>query len=293
MNDRPDQSESTEFPLLLVAGYGLFAAFGIASVLLAPVPMILAHLRLDEPWPKLAAVIGAILAIALLTAQPVLVLVGFTLGLFVADAVAKEKPFPQIAATTVALAGALVLGVAVVLSQAKGQTLGAFWEARVDRVVEVFRVGVRMPDEMVPSFKQLFLNEGPFLLLGSFLMSLWLSIGLCAHSSSFPADHPCSGASLRRLRLPAWVAVLFFLVFLGAQFAPGAAGWACAGIARFLSFVFFIQGTIFLSVIFDHRKIRPRVRSAFYVLTIPGFLPVAALGIVGSYFFAKRLEDKK
>lgn len=293
MNDRQDQSEPAEFPLLLIAGFGLFAAFGIASVLLAPVPMILAHLRLSEPWPKLAAVTGAILAIALLTAPPILVLVGFTIGLFVADSVAQERSFPRIASTTLALAATVMLVTALLLAQLKGQSLGDFWVTRVERVVEILKVGLQLPKEAAPAFQGLLLKEGPALLMGSFLMSLWLSIGLCAHAGWFPPEHPCSGNSLRKLRLPGWVAVLFVGTFLGAQLAPGIPGGLCAATARFLSFVFFVQGAAFLSLIFENRRVRPRIRTILYALMVPGFLPVAAIGVVGSWFLVKRLEDKK
>lgn len=293
VNDKQDQSEPAEFPLLLIAGFGLFAAFGIASVILAPVPMILAHLRLSEPWPKLAAVTGAILAVALLTAPPVLVLVGFTIGLFVADSVAQGRTFPRIAATTLALAGSVMLVTALVLAQIKGQTLAEFWVTRVQRVVEILSVGFQLPADSVPAFRTLFLQEGPALLLGSFLLSLWLSIGLCAHAGWFPPEHPCSGTSLRKLRLPGWVALVFVASFLGAQLAPGLGGALCAATTRFLSFVFFVQGCAFLSSIFEFRSVRPRVRTILYLLMVPAFLPVAAIGVVGSWFLVKRLEEKK
>src|SRR5947209_3670304 len=93
VNDRQSTDQPQEQGFLTIALFASLSAFSIASVVFGPLPMILAHARLQDPWAKASAVLGAIAALTLLDVPLPLVLFVFILGLFVADRVTSGNGF--------------------------------------------------------------------------------------------------------------------------------------------------------------------------------------------------------
>src|SRR5580693_7719165 len=93
LNDREEQTEPSELGFFSIASYALLTAVGIATVIFGPLPMIVGHMRLSDPWPKVAALLGALIALTFLEVPAPLVVMTFIFGLFVADGVWKETAF--------------------------------------------------------------------------------------------------------------------------------------------------------------------------------------------------------
>lgn len=295
LNDRQEKSEPSELGFFTIAAYAILSAFGIASVILGPLPMILAHIRLTDPWPKVTALIGAVIAITFLEVPLPLVAVSFIVGLFIADGVWKETNFWALVRNTLLLAcvvGALLL---VVLAQSEKLTPGVFWSHQVDAFITQLQASIQ-PDRDFKwdVMRGLILYEGPFFYLSGVILSLWLSIGVTAHLGWVEGAHRFSGESLRQIRVPAWSSVVFVMLFAGAFSGSVQLQRVFGGLFRVAGCLMFIQGTVCLSEILARREIRPRVRTLIYSLAILiGFYALVGIGAMSPFIFKKSFWTKK
>jgi len=291
-NDREEQQTGpSEIGVVPVLVHAFFAAMGIASVFLTPLPMLVAGLRLEEPWPKVSAILGAVLAILFFEVSPAVVTVAFVFGLFVEDGVRRKIPFWQMVARAALLA--VVLGAAALIFLATWSRTGV-WEAWSNQVtLTVTQIqSIVQGDSTAPVFPELasmLLYEGPFLLVSGALISLWLSVGLVSHIGLLETNSAYSSSALRALRLPSWLSGLFLGLFaLMVLLTPPWQQFA-SGLYRLGATIFFIQGTICLAQLLDARKLSHRARTFAYVFgVLLGFYVLVGLGVLSPWILRKK-----
>lgn len=290
VNDREEKTETSELGILQVFSYALFCAAGISTVVFAPVPMILAHLRLPDNQAKMSALFGAVIALTFLEIPLNIVVLAFVFGLFIGDSAAREKGFwPTVAAV---LGLATVTGFGMLLAQSVGEkaSLLPYWRELVHAAVDQLQKSVQSPDALKwDQLEALLLYEGPFLYLAAALLSFWLSIGLVAHFGWFPEKHPLSGARLRATRMPRWTVFAFFALTLATAAGPEWSQRLASGFVRLVGTLLFIQGCQCLSQILAYRQVRPRVRTTVYSLSVVfGFYMLVAVGMIGPWITRKQ-----
>jgi len=300
LNDRDEKSSETapELGFLAVAAHSIYTALGILTMVLGPLPMLVAQFRLTEPWPKVAALLGAVIALTVLQVPMIVVLVMFVLGLFAADAAAREMPIGKLLVASVALSIALGLVAFFVSAQLSRVGLSEYWTQVTQRVADhVETVQKAVPSSQAADpvvMREAILQGLPWFLVSAMLLSLWLSIGTAAHIGVFPETHAYSGPNLRKFRFPTWLS-LGFLALLVADISGLTAGqhWV-GGVFILLGSLMFIQGTLLLSEILARRLVRPRARTLVYsVAVVAGFYAVMGMGVITPWFMRKknRLEE--
>lgn len=300
VNDKQEKTEPSELGFFSIAAYAILSAFGIASVILGPLPMILAHVRLADPWPKVTALLGAVIAVTFLEVPLPLVMMTFVLGLFIADGVWKETGLWALVRNASLAAAVLALLLLTVLAQVEKTTPAAYWSSLVGSVIGQLQTALKPDGDFKwDVMKAKLLYQGPFLYLSAVILSLWFSVGIAAHLGWFESGHRFSADSLRELRLPAWITLPGFALYL-ATFAGGAAAHpVLGGLAQIFGALLLIQGLVCLSVGLARFAVPSRARTLIYVVSIVvGFYILIGAGALGpvllsSSFRTKKLEEIK
>jgi len=292
VNDREEKAPPAPAELNVGAllAHSIFAAVGIASVFLTPLPMLVAGLRLVDPWPKVAAIIGAVIAILLFEVSPALVTAAFVFGLFVTDGVSRKIPFWQMVGKAALLA--LGLGGAALVLLAAWNRAGIWqtWSTQVHlSVVQIQTLLQGETGAPLAELEAMLLFEGPFLLISAALISLWVSVGLVAHVGLLEDNSAYNGTALRALRVPTWLSGVFFALFFVMLLPVSALQQFAAGIYRLAATIFFIQGTVCLVHMLDAKKVSHRARTFVYVFAILiGFYVLVGLGALSPWILRKK-----
>ncbi len=289
-NDRPDPEQPPEMGFFAVISHSMLSALGITTVFLGPLPMILSQLRLEQPWPRITALLGAVLALAVLRAPVGPVMATFIFGLVIAEAVAAGDGFWKLIVKTVGLAAGLGVFGLFIAARLDGVSPLPFWGQMVDGIVVQLKTAVAAdPSFQWEAVRGILFYEGPFLVLSGAILSFWLSVGMAAHLGWFEEGHSLSASSLRQLQLPAWVSLGFVVLFAFTVSAgPGAAGYL-GGVFRLVGSLVFIQGCVVLSNLMNGRQVAPRIRTLIYLVSILlGFYALVGMGVMGPWFFRKR-----
>jgi hypothetical protein len=281
-----------------VLALSLLAGFGSLGFVFAPAPVLLAQARLPQPWPKVVAVAGAALALLLFGAlglSPILAVFTFAVALVVADGVENERPLPWTLGSAVLVVAALATLGFWQLGGAKGTEalsvgVNRFLEGAVATWVEaVPKSSVEEREQMARALRR----EGPALLVLLPALIGWLSIGLAAHLRWTEGSWRYSADSLRNLRLPTLLPVVFVVALLVAWRMPSGAHslWVITAV-QLLSFPLFIQGCTALSTLLHRRNVGARFRSVIYAVSILfGFHALVAFGaaapLVGRAFYRR------
>lgn len=288
VNDREDQREQVVAGFFPVAFYSLLAAIGVTTPMLAPLPIIAAHTRLPEPWPKLVTVIGAVIAIVFLSEPVSAVVVGFVFGLVAADFVSRGASLPRLFLAT--LGASLGAGLLMLSIQAAQHGVGLLeeWKTLVvasAKTYEQVRNTWAMQDWLRPEeYQHFFLSQGPFLLLGFFGLCLWLCVGFTAHLGWWKPEHPYSAVSLRGFRLPGWLSIAFMLSLL--------VGSQVRGAQFILGILMVVQGCVLMSNWFSQKRFAHWARAVIYAAFFTfGLGIVAGLGVVAPLLF-KRFKQE-
>ena len=95
VNDKKqDSTEVKSVDVFALISQMFLVSVGIATWVFSPMVMVLSHCRFTNPWSKLAGLGGAVLALLFLEVPLPQVVIGFVLGLFVADGFERQvKPF--------------------------------------------------------------------------------------------------------------------------------------------------------------------------------------------------------
>lgn len=289
-NDKPEQEQPPELGFFAMFSHALLSALGISSILLGPLPMILSALKLEQPWPRITSLLGAVLALVVLRAPVGPVLATFVFGLVVAESASAGENFWKLLTKAVLLAagmGALGLFLA---ARFEGASPLPFWGQLVDSVIAQLKTAVSGDASFQwDAVRALLFYEGPFLLLSGAVLSLWFSVGAAAHLGWFGEGHELSADRLRELRLPPWFSVAFVALFV--LLVSGVAGrfGYLGGVFRLLGSIVFIQGCVALSNLMAVRQIAPRVRTLIYTVSIlVGFYAVVGMGVMGPWLYRKR-----
>lgn len=290
VNDKEEKPESTDFGVFSLVGYVLLTAMGVASILFSPLPMILSHVRLVEPWPKVATLSGALLAILFLEVPLGLVLMAFVFGLFIADSIAKKTPFWRLLGNAVLLS--LVVGFFALLISASfaSRSFTSYWIGMIDETVLQAREMLRARDSFDwQVIRSVLLYQGPFLYVSASVLSLWLSVGLAAHLGWTAENEVFSARALRRLQLPALFSFLFVLLFFMSAFVPEGFQHLAGGLFRVIGVFMFLQGMVTLSKAMALKQTRPAFRTfVYFVSVLLGFYMVVGIGVFSPWIFRKK-----
>jgi hypothetical protein len=283
LNDREPKTETTQLDFFAVVAHSLFCAIGITTVVFGPLALLFSYSRLSEPWPKVSALAGAVLALFLFQASPVAVVIVFAFSLFVADSAWRGMAFPRMLMGSVALALLLAAGSLAVSAELQHSTVPAFWYTLVDNIVtqiesarKAFSIDQGSDLEAMKNFLR---YEGPFLYLSGMVTSFWLSLGMAAHFGWFPKEHRFCANGLRKIRYPAWISFAFLAVLLLDLFGGERIPFYLDGFFSLFGSFMFIQGTIFLSQILELKGVPSYQRTVLYGLAVfLGFYFVLLVG---------------
>lgn len=294
VNDRDEKTESQDLGFFSVAAHSILCAFGMSTGFFSPLPMIGAHMRLGDPWPKVAVLGGALIALSVIQVPVSAVVLLFVFGLYVSDAIWRETSFGRLFFGATLVAGSAAAAAFVVSAELSQSGLWQHWNFIVDSLIsnlESLQKNLQVDVGFDSAkYKNEILYEGPFLYISAMLYSMWASLGLAAHLGWVPEGHPYSASSLRQLRFPVWVSLAFLATYLGGVFvAQEPIRHVCAGVSRLLGVLMFVQGCIYLSEMLARKMVRPRVRSLIYSISIVfGFYAVVGIGIVSPWFLRKQ-----
>jgi len=283
-NNKPPDTD-----LLAVLAFGILGAAGIATILLGPLPMLLSHLRLKEPWPKVAAVLGAVLAIMFLPQVPLWAVVWcFVLGLVAADGATRGTTFWPLLFRVVGVS--VVGGAALILSQslfaAPQVGIAKFWAglivaalSDVREIIEPNLAGLKWED-----FVLMVERQSPFFYVSSSALAFWFSIGIGSHLGWFKKG-PYAAKRLRKLQFPRWISLACLTGILASRLLVNEPwAWILSGISHLFGVLMFIQGTVVVSRILERRQLSHWARSVIYSLLIAmGFYVTVGLGLISEW----------
>jgi len=297
VNDRQTSEDRPDVGALGVVFFALMGSLGIATILLGPLPMIVAHARLEDPWRRIACLLGAVGALLILDVPLAVVAPSFVLGLLVSDYVARNVGFWRVCRVAVSTATVVSVALLSMSARIRGVSLWAAWKALAAGVVSYLQLGLGLPDgPEIELLTRVLVHEGPFLCVGLVLLSVWLSIGVTAHWRLIGDRGPFTAKSLRALRVQPWVAVAFVACFASGLFLSPSGHWVwlARGFSRVLGVLLFIQGCVTLSIAMDRRGVRHGARAVIYILAVgAGFYALVAAGVLGSFLPWQNREDEK
>jgi hypothetical protein len=299
LNDKVKRDESSELGILAVISQSFLCALGISTVLMGPLPMIHAHVRMSEPWPKVTALLGAIVAMLFLDVPLFPIVVSFVVGLYLANGACQRIPLFRL------MLGALAVGFGVGAvgwvgaSYLHHVSMGNYWHTLVEDLLSLLQTNFKGSFSVVDSdvkwesIRKILYYQGPFFYLSAVMISCWLSLGLSAHVGWWNEKHPYSANGLRSIEPSKLISFIFSVFFLGDLFVDSPAGYIWGGMLRLITMFVFIQGCIALSRLMYLKGLRPFTRAIIYALFIAiGFY--ALVGIGWAYpFFSKSFKKKR
>lgn len=272
VNDRDEKKATTQIDFFAVVAHGAICALGFSSLLLGPFAVLGSYAKLQEPWPKVAALLGAILALTLFQVSPVVVVIIFAFSLYVGDSVWRETPLPKLLVSSAFLAALLGVAGLVLLAQMNKMDVFSYGDYIVSQVVEqlesakkTFSFYQSIDAEVLRRYLKL---EGPFIYLSGMLLSLWLSVGMAAHFKWFPKGHAYASENLRTFSYPIWVTGLFVAFLLVEWIIGGRVPYVIDGILSCLGIFMFISGSIALSVLLNKRGVTTGQRTLIYCVSV-------------------------
>ncbi len=294
LNDRPSSKEAAgpKWDPFQFVTFAFFSAVGMATFFLAPLPSLLAQTKLPDPFPKVAALLGAVIAVIGLEAPAPWVTIAFAVSLVFSDSVVKKSLW---LALSFASAAALTVGGLNLWIGARGTNPFQHWAnlaatviAELQKAVEGTPTGMNWAE-----FQSILTFEAPFLLVGICILACWVSLGLAVHFKWVNAE-PLTAEGLRtRIRLPRTFVVVAALLFAVSALLP--VPFYVSGTARVLGCVLFIQGCVCLSDVLQRRAVAAPTRTVlFSFLVVFGFYALVAIGVISPWYFrAKELMEKK
>ncbi len=283
-NDRPVEQQTPAPDFFSVLSFGVLCGLGIVSFLFSPLAMLWAHTRMVEPWPKLAAVIGAVVAIAVFNQSPAVVVLSFVYGLVCADTIIRGISRPVGFLRVVAVGMTITTLVIVFLARMENLDPWAFWVRQVSDTVDALAIQWQQSSAEPMdwnAWKQIFIHEGPFQYVALLLLTFWFAVGAGAHFGWTESPNPWSANNLKAMPLLKSASFVFLGLFVVVAFRiiPGLSG--LLGIGRAWMFV---QGSVVLSKWLGLRNLtRPQKTLAYCLGIFPGFYALIGLGVIGPW----------
>ena len=278
--------------------YSILITFGFLTLIFSPLPIILTNQRLPLLWARASTLMGAIFAIIFFDAPVFLVVISFSYGLVAAELIGKGLRLrylvPQVFGVVLLIAGLLL----AVSAERYHISFGQVVTQGVAQIISEIK-----KNNMINGHPLLVLSgidlsyELPFLVLTSFILSLWLSIGIASHFAWFPVGHRYHSDQIRRCsNSSSWFSVGFSALFILTIFSKNAIIhlW-CPGVLKVLSAFLFIRGSISLSILLAHKQLSMMMRTVFYGVSIVfAFYAILALGIISPWLFnnSKSYKDR-
>lgn len=290
MNDKEERKEPIEIDLLAVISQGFLCSLGMATFMLSPLPIIHSHLKLVNPWPKVATLLGAILAISVLELPVMPVVLSFVVGIFLADNYSNEVPFWKNFSGSVMVG--LLIGFGALFLNASMEKLSVlqYWSQLVGNFITVAQDSVKLTDSTFQweELKTILIYQGPYFFTSSIILMFWFNVGMAAHLGWVTDTHAYSARSLRTIKLPQSFSVLFLGLFVLNSAQLGPVHHLVAGIFRVLGTLLFVQGTITLSNAMTIKGVKRGTRAVVYVFACTvAFYAVVGLGVLSPWFFKK------
>lgn len=297
VNDKQETTETKVLDPLSLVTHSILTAFGVLSVVFSPLPMIVAAVRLPEPWSKVAAILGAILALLFFNVEPAVVVMTFVFGLFVADGVSRDVKFWPMLGQAGSVATLVSFVALLICAQWDGVTPLQFWLLLCDGFMTQLQSAIKLQDPLQWDFlRSTLVHEGPFLLLSSVFLSFWLSLGLAAHLGLMKPGSPYSSEGLRQIRLPMWSSGIFLALFILVNILSEKGFHWLLGLYRVSASLMFIAGSVCISQVLARKGTSPRLRTVIYSsLMVLGFPIVVGVGVLGPWFLRKsavRLNER-
>ena len=291
VNDKQETNEVKSVDVFALISQMFLVSVGIATWVFSPMVMVLAHCRFSNPWSKVAGLGGAVLALLFLEVPLSQVVIGFVLGLFVADSLSRQvKPF-QLLSQSMAVALVAAVGALVWASFLEKISVGEFWAKWVGDLIEKLKTTQALEGSMNWNLlKELVLYEGPFLYLSAVLLSVWIAIGAAAHFGWIKEEgNSYSATSLKGIRIPRWLNLAFAGSFALTLLVTSDYQYVVGGVFRVLSGLMFVQGSICLSILLTQRGVRHSVRTFIYcVAVLLGFYALVGMGVMSPWILRKR-----
>ncbi len=299
VNDKEERREPIEVDLLAVISQGFLCSLGMMTFFLSPLPIIHAHLKLVNPWAKVATLLGAILAIVMLELPVVAVVLCFVIGIYIADNYQNEMPFWKNLSTTVVIATAIGFGALLLNASLEKLTILEYGTRAIDSFLKVAEQSIKLNDGSVQwsDIRSVLIYQGPYFFVSSSILLFWFSVGMAAHLEWVKDTHPYSARALRQLRVPNTIILAFIAVFALNATVTGPFHHLVSGVFRVLGTIIFIQGIVTLSNAMALKGAGRGARAIVYVFSCTvAFYAVIGLGVLSPWFFRKnrdRLAEKQ
>jgi hypothetical protein len=291
VNDKQETNEVKTVDIFALISQMFLVSVGIATWVFSPMVMVLSHCRFTNPWSKVAGLGGAVLALLFLEVPLSQVVIGFVLGLFVADSLSRQvKPF-QLLSQSLAVALVTALGCLFWASLTENIKVGEFWAKWVVELIEKLKTTHALEGTINWSLvKDLVLYEGPFLYLSAVLLSIWIAVGSAAHFGWIKEEsNRYSASSLKGITIPRWLNLAFAVSFALTLFVTSDYQYLVGGLFRVLSGFMFVQGSVCLSILLAQRGVRHSVRTLIYcVAVLLGFYALVGMGVMSPWILRKR-----
>ncbi len=295
LNDIEDKKSPREFDAGALLAHVLYSSMGFlaaGTAITLPfmlLPMIISHLKLEEPLPKVAALLGALIGVTVFQLPLSLVLIVFVLGIFVGEGVRrKRKPWPLLVQ---GLGVALLMagGWLWAMASSEGMNIIAYWNSLVAALVANFEK-VEMFRQVigVDEFRNRLTFQAPFFYAFMILLILWTSLGIASFLKWYPANHPFTGAKLRQLRLPHVVSAAFLTLFVLRLFRENTYFLWVDGLFLVVGMFAYIEGTVVLSNVLQRRKVGRLPRALTYSISMTlGFYALMGLGVLSQWVLSR------
>ncbi len=289
VNDREERAENPSAGALQLVLQTLLTSLGVSSGLFGPLPMILGTLRLEEPWPKVTALAGCLLAIFLLSVSPSAALISFVMGVFISDRIKQGTLFWNLLGQVFLVS--ILAGVVGLLIEVPPhhQSFLHYWGATIDLLIGSLKTALPL-DATFPwvQVREMLYHQGPFIFSSFCILSFWFSAGLASHLGWLDSTEQFSPNSLRNIRVSGLLSAAFLLTF-GVRAAIDVRSFpALGGLLILLATFCLIQGCVLLSNLMKARNLGRSLRGAIYCVSIffgPYLLIV--LGLISPFFFRK------
>ncbi len=291
MNDKEERKEPIEIDLLAVISQGFLCSLGMATFMLSPLPIIHSHLKLVNPWPKVATLLGAILAVSVLELPVLPVVLSFVVGIFMADNYANEVPFWKNFSGSV-LVGVLVAAGSLFLNASLEKvTVLQYWTQAVGNFITIAQDSVKLNDSSFQwkDLSTVLIYQGPYFLVSSCILMFWFNVGIAAHLGWVTETHAYSARSLRAIKLPNALSIIFVGLFALNSAQLGAAHHFVSGMFRVLGTLLFVQGMVTLSNALAIKGTKRGTRALVYFFSCTvAFYAVIGLGVLSPWFFKNK-----
>jgi len=291
LNDREEKIEEPQVDFSKVFLHSLLASLGFGTIFLSPLPVLLASLKLPEPWPKAIAVFGAVLSILVFKLPITFILPCFIVSIVVAHCVQQRIHFyPTVFLSVLSFLLTVPVLFFILWSEFR---LGPkeLWIKLTQLFTE--QITVFFNKQLTPEFQQNLgyqvLTEGGGMIIAFVMLSTIVCIALASHLKWFEEGHPLERNVLRAQPLRKDLPWAYLLLWILAFSLPQTWKWLPHNGLRLVEPLLWFQGCITLSRIFEMWKVRALVRTLVYTLfcTI-GYLGVVYLGITSPWILWRR-----